>query len=160
MIARYVLALAALLAPALASAQTFATCSSGCPARYYWETAVPTTRAAPSAAPVDGTVGSGMKLTYVKGAWIELCAASGQTLSGAGSLQAYYYDPAIALWTRNPSLDLAVTVASTSCGGAACRCQTWGDLAVGASKSGYVLFATSGITVSAGTLAVYVNGSL
>lgn len=157
-----VLLLAVLLSPLGAFAQTYLACSGTgtCPAQYYWETAVPTTRAAPSAAPVDKTVGSGMKLNYVVGAWVSLCAASGQTLSGAGSLNAYYYDPGAALWMRDPDLDLAVSVTATSCAGAACRCQVWPDFAVPGNKPGYVLFATNAVTVSAGTLTVRVGGSL
>lgn len=147
------------LLPSIASAQTYLACSSNCPSRYYWETAVPTTRAAPSATPVDGTVNSGMKLNAVVGAYVSLCAASGQTLSGAGSLNAYYYDPGAALWMRDPDLDLSVSVGATSCAGAACRCQVWPDFAISSAKLGYVLYATNGITVSGGTLTVRVGGS-
>lgn len=76
------------IAPSVALAQpTYLACTSNCPSKYYWETA-PLTRAAPSAAPVQGTVGAGMLLTSVSGAYISLCAASGQTLAGAGTLQA------------------------------------------------------------------------
>lgn len=157
---KYLIVLALCLTPTLASAQTYLSCLTNCPARYYWETAVPTTRAAPSAAPVDGTVNSGMKLNYVTGAYVSLCAASGQTLSGAGTLAAYYYDTSVALWMRNPDLDLTVSVTATSCGGSPCRCQIWPDFPVDSSKGGYVLFATTGITVSAGTLTVRVGGSL
>lgn len=144
------------LAPSEADAQpTYLACSTGCPPRYYWETA-PLTRTAPSAVPVDGTVGSGMKLTYVTGAWISVCAASGQTLSGAGTLDAYFFDPAAGLWMRNDDLDLSVTVTA-----ATYRCQVWPDFAVSASKAGYVLYATNGITVSGGTtVVVRVSGSL
>lgn len=155
-----VLLLAMLLSPLGAFAQSYLACSSNCPSRYYWENGVSGTRSAPSSAPVDGTVGSGMKLNYVVGAWISLCAASGQTLSGAGTLDAYYYDPAAALWMRDPDLDLAVSVTATSCAGSACRCQVWPDYDIPANKAGYVLFATHGVTVSSGTLTVRVNGSL
>lgn len=150
------------LLPAVASAQTYLGCSgSSCPARYYWETDVPTTRAAPSAAPVDGTVGSGMKLNLVKGAWVELCAATGQTLGGAGTLEAYYYDPAVGLpWMRNPDLDLTVDLSATSCGGSPCRCRIWLDLPSGAIKPGYFLYATNGITVSGGLLTARIGGAL
>lgn len=152
--------LALFFAPFLASAQTYLACPAGGPSRCYYETAVPTTRAAPSATPVDGTVGSGMKMNFVTGAYVSLCAANGQTLSGAGTLDAYYYDLGAALWMRDPDLDLTVSVTGTSCGGAACRCQIWPDFDVAAVKGGYVLFATTGITVSAGTLTVRVGGSL
>ena len=153
----------ALLLPGASFAQTYLSCTAGagnCPARYYWETAVPTTRAAPSATPVDNQVSSGMKLNSVTGAWISLCAISGQTLSGAGTLDAYYYDMGAALWMRDPDLDRTVTVTATSCAGSPCRCQVWPDFPVDSSKGGYVLFATNGVTVSSGTLTVRIGGSL
>lgn len=158
---RYLAMIVVLLTPVAVLAQpTYLSCSSNCPSRYYWETA-PLTRAAPSAAPVDGTVGSGMKLNSIVGGWIELCAASGQTLSGAGTLDAYYYDLAAALWFRNPLLDLAVSVTATSCAGSPCRCQIFPDLPVAAVKGGYILYATNGVTVSGGTtVVVRVDGSL
>ena len=149
------------LAPQDTLAQpTYLACTSNCPAKYYWETA-PLTRAAPSATPVQGTVGAGMLLTNVKGAWISVCAESTRTLSGAGALNAYYYDPAVALWLRDPDLDLAITVTGTSCAGSGCRCQVWPDFLIAAGKGGYVLYATNSITVSGGTtVVVRVGGSL
>lgn len=148
------------LLPGLSFAQTYLSCSANCPGRYYWETAVPTTRAAPSAAPVDYTVGSGLKLNQVTGAYISLCAAEGETLSGAGTLDAYYYDVSASLWMRDPDIDLSVTVTATSCAGSPCRCQIWPDFPVDSKKAGYTLFATNGITVSGGTLTVRIGGSL
>lgn len=146
--------------PGVAAAQTYLSCSSNCPGRYYWETDVPTTRAAPSSAPVDYTVGSGLKLNQITGAYISLCAEEGETLSGAGTLDAYYYDVSAALWMRNPDIDLTVTVTATSCAGSPCRCQIWPDFPVDSKKGGYTLFATNGITVSGGTLTVRIGGSL
>jgi hypothetical protein len=158
---KWIVVVALFAIPGIAEAQpTYLACTTMCPAKYYWETA-PLTRAAPSATPVQGTVGAGMALSQVAGAWISVCAASGQTLSGAGTLDAYYYDPYAALWMRDPDLDLTVTVTATSCGGSPCRCQVWPDFQIGAGKGGTVLFATKSITVSGGTtVVVRVNGSL
>lgn len=95
------------------------------------------TRAAPSAAT------EGMLLTRVAGYRVSICAASGQTLSGAGSLQAYYFDPAREVWIRNPTLDRSVTVSGS-------RCQAFPD-ATTLVRFGRVLYATSSVTVSGGT---------
>lgn len=154
------IALALAFLPTIAFGQTYLACSSNCPSRYYWETA-PLTRTAPSATPVDGTVGSGLKLSLVVGGYISVCAASGQTLAGAGTLDAYYYHPGAALWMRNPGLDLTISVTATSCAGSPCRCQIFPDFSVGAPKAGYILYATNGVTVSGGTtVVVRVDGSL
>lgn len=104
------------------------------------------TAAAPSAST------DGMDSTGIKGYRVTLCATSGNTLSGAGTLHAYYFSvPAGGLWTRNPGLDLPVTVTATSCAGAACRCQTFPDLEAQSKIKGRVKWATSAVTVSGGT---------
>ncbi len=86
-----------------------------------------------------------------------LCAASGQTLSGAGSLRAYVRDERTGLVSRNPAADLAVSVTSTSCAGSACRCQHWDDRPLGYSF-GKVIYASDSVTVSSGTVTVYYRG--
>lgn len=105
------------------------------------------TRAAPSA------VTDGMFLKDVVGYRLTVCAASGQTLSGAGALRAWYYSYESGVWGRNPTLDQTITVTATSCAGAACRCQTFPDFEVVANQGGRVLFATDAVTVSGGTTA-------
>jgi hypothetical protein len=95
------------------------------------------TRAAPTL-PTEG-----MSLVGMFGYKLTVCAAAGQTLSGAGSLLAWDYNVDEGVWTRDPLLDLAVTVS----GG---RCQTWPDFPLGAGVD-RVLFAASGVTVSGGT---------
>ena len=44
----------------------------------------------------------GISLDNVQGFSITACAATGQTLSGAGVLTAYVYDDAVGLWSRLP----------------------------------------------------------
>lgn len=79
-----------------------------------------------------------------------VCASSGQTLSGAGSILAYWCDRGEEICMRNPSLDYSVTVTATSCNGSACQCQVFPDLQ-GGGGPGFIRYVPSGITVSAGT---------
>lgn len=103
------------------------------------------TRAAPSVStPKDWVSLSGAKAIRVS-----VCADSG-TLSGAGSLNAYVKGSAAAL--RNPGLDQAISVTTTSCAGAACTCEIFPDIEV-AVGVGEFTFALNGLTASAGTTA-------
>lgn len=107
--------------------------------------------AAGRAAPTPGST-EGLPLGSARGLRVTVCAASGNTLAGAGSVHIYYQDPQDLLWKRNPGLDLAISVTATACAGAACRCQAFPDLNVATySVGGRVLGAASGITLSAGT---------
>jgi hypothetical protein len=111
------------------------------PSRYLYENQA-LTRDAPT------LVTEGMSLTDangnpVRGFMVSVCAASAQTLSGAGYLRAWVYHPDAALWMRNLSLDLAVT--------ATVRCQAFPDLRTGYLRDRRVLFATDAVTVSGGT---------
>src|SRR4051812_46307439 len=97
------------------------------PVRYFHESQS-LTRGAPTLAT------EGMSLVGVKGFRVSICAQSGQTLSGAGSLRAYLYHSDAALWMRNPSLDLSVTAAGV-------RCQAFPDFVTGADPGNHrVLF--------------------
>lgn len=109
-----------------------------------WSEAQALTRAIPAIA----TATDWVPLTGIRAFDVEVCAESGQTLSGAGSLQCYRKGAVAAL--RNPSLDLNITVTATSCAGAPCRCQTFPNFktAVGI---GAFMFAASAVTVSGGT---------
>lgn len=145
---RLVVCLAVLLAVP-AAAQTLVPCTSSCPARLYWESQ-PLTRAAPTAAPSAGTVGSGMSLAGVYGARVSLCPAAGQTLTGEGTLRAYYWHNSVGTWMRNPDLDLSVGSATTT----ANPCRVWPDWTTGVRGGGYVLYATDAVGVSGGTAVV------
>jgi hypothetical protein len=94
------------------------------------------TRAAPT------TAAEGQALSAAKGLRVTVCAAAGQTLSGAGTLRAWYYG---AVWGRNSALDQAVPAAA-----AGVRCWTFPDLQVHV-RAGRVLFAADSVTVSGGT---------
>lgn len=99
-----------------------------------------------SAGSCSGTAPStsteGMSLGGVGGFRLSICAASGQTLSGTGTMQAYDYVVAEGLWSRDVGLDQTVTATG--------RCQTFPDFIVGG-RFDRVRFVSSAVTVSAGT---------
>lgn len=113
-------------------------------------------RAVPVAADFDATNTDGSrKALSLAGAskfQVSVCAASGQTLSGAGTLNAYLYDRTRQKVKRNPAIDLTVTVTATSCQGAACRCQQFPvQEAANIPAGDALIYATSAVTVSSGT---------
>lgn len=67
-------------------------------------------------------------------------------LSGAGTMQAWYYHGLTGQWTRDPTLDKDISVTSTSCAGGPCSCETFPDDAVGG-QFDRVKFVPSGVTV-------------
>jgi hypothetical protein len=86
----------------------------------------------------------GMRMSSTKGYRVSVCAVSGQTLSGAGTLLAWRYNAARLLWERNKDLDRAVAVSGV-------RCAAFADTPVPAQiVSDRVLYAASGVTVSGG----------
>lgn len=102
-----------------------------------WSESQALTRAAPT------LTTEGLDLSDIAGFRVTVCAASGQTLAGAGALQAYVYDNDLALWTRNPSLDITISTAGA-------RCLTFADIQT-VVATGRGLFAATGVTVSGGT---------
>jgi hypothetical protein len=94
---------------------------------------------------------AGMSLAYVDSFRLGVCAASGQTLSGAGSMLAVWGNSAVNLPFRNNALDQLVTTSGS-------RCATFPDIVVGevTPEPDYVIFEASGVTVSGGAaLSVY-----
>ena len=99
------------------------------------------TRSDPAAADIVDTIS--MSLANVVGFRVSVCAESTRTLTG-GTLLAWVYNPEVSLWMRNPDLDLVVT-------NVAKRCRAFPDQRVSAKQGARVLYATSSVTVSAGT---------
>jgi hypothetical protein len=99
------------------------------------------TRVAPT---TDAT--EGLNLDGLKGFRVCVAAASAQTLSGAGTLDAYLYDYNTARWAINPGLAL-----TQSTSGVRDRCFPDQRVSV---PTGRVLYAANGITVSGGTTVV------
>jgi hypothetical protein len=117
-----------------------ATLNSGQTATETFGTTSPVTGAAPTA--VDGTDGQPVQ---------DFCAitvvaqvASGQTLSGAGTLQCYVFDPVVALWARRVEADLAVnvTIATT-------RQQCW-NVEIKAPRGQYYKWVPNAVTFAGG----------
>lgn len=102
------------------------------------------TRAAPT------TNSEGMQLGNVSGYRISICADSGQTLSGAGTIDIYWYSYDAALWMRNRDLALNVTASGV-------RCQVFADNRVAAKLGGRLLPAANAVTVSAGSVTIRVD---
>jgi hypothetical protein len=105
---------------------------------------------ASDAAPVQG-VSTGLDLMNINGWRLSTCATSGNTLSGAGTFLAYVISENTGVIMRDPALDFAVTVTSTSCGGSPCRCQVFPDVQEVMQGGGQLYYQASGVTVSGGT---------
>lgn len=102
---------------------------------------------------VPTSTSNGMQLYGVQGFRLTVCAPSGQTLSGAGTMQAYLCDAAKSVCSRNKGLDVTVNASSV-------RCQVFPDFTVGVVPwaDSTVEFVASGVTVSSGTpLTVYLD---
>jgi hypothetical protein len=91
----------------------------------------------------------GTNLANVGAVVVTACAASTKTLSGAGNLRAYVYDPTTALWARAPDLDLATGTASV-------RCVTWPAIYV-PGPAGRVAWVTDTVTASSNSVTVYIK---
>jgi hypothetical protein len=117
-------------------------------------TSSPVTRTAPTVG-ADGAL-AGVTLAFPaqgsqgaqRGLNVTICSATGTTLSGAGQIKFFSYDPSTPEWAEVP--DLAVSVTSTA------RCQTFLGLNVVAAR-GRLMAVASGVTFSAGSagLTVY-----
>lgn len=111
------------------------------------------TATAPTAA-TDFTTANSLDLSKVEGFRVEVCAASGQTLGGAGSVDAYLTN-AFGEVLRGKGADNPISVSATSCGGSACRCQVFPDQWVnGSAAGGRVMYIPNGVTVSGGSTVV------
>lgn len=95
-----------------------------------------------------------MDLTGVGSITVTLCAATGATLSGAGTVRAYSWVDSSAPRSRNPDLDLAVSVTA-----ATAQCQTWPAIYVPGPR-GLASWVVDGVTTSnSGATTIYVMAS-
>lgn len=85
----------------------------------------------------------GQALKNFQALTIQAVAANGQTLS-AGTLNAWFYDPVVAVWARVPALDLVIATSGV-------QSVAWPALPVIGPRNARYLWATSGLTVSGGT---------
>lgn len=95
----------------------------------------------------------GFSLTGFKGLRVTLCAASGQTLSGSGTLRARYLSPkAGSRWAKGGGRDLVIPSAA-----AGASCWTFDDMDITV-DSGRALWIADGVTASGGsTCILYVD---
>lgn len=141
--------LARALAPLLALAvlSTSAIALAQAPRRFSKAVAISgtATDSAPSSAPTSTTA---LNLFGVTSFRITVCADSGQTLSGGGTVDIWLYNPTISLWTWNEDLTQDIGTGGT-------RCQVFPDLDAGrlmTGASGFYLFPRiNGATASGGT---------
>jgi len=104
------------------------------------------TAAAPSAA------SDGVLLKDIDSLVVVVEANSGQTLSGAGNLRCYLYDPLVAGWFRVTANDQAVTTSGV-------RRVGYSLDVIGCRTGSRVVFVTDSVTVSSGTtVRVYLLG--
>ena len=112
---------------------------------YSYEVHASGTGSAPSGATDGQPVGDLIAVTVVA------AADSGQTLSGAGTLQAYIYDASTGLWSRMPGADLSVT-------SSAVRSMAFQALDVLGGRAGRVKWVPTGVTISSGGVTVHQLG--
>lgn len=105
-----------------------------------------TTRAAPTTDATDG-----ISCTDLSELVIVLEADSGQTLSGAGTLDCYVYDTAWAAWVLVP--DAAKSVPASASG---LRRIGFAVLDIPSAR-GRIMYAANSVTVSSGSVTVYLN---
>lgn len=130
-----------LLFPLLASAQTL-------PGRVRRFPAATTCGSTTCSGSAPSAASDGVALQAATGLRLRLCADSGQTLSGAGTLSAYVRDETDGLWTRVPALDKTVPASASGL-----RCVGWDENAV-LLPYGATVYVPAGVTVSGGNLTV------
>lgn len=109
----------------------------------YEETQTCTAGTCAGTTPSSTAVGASM--AWVNNYRLRVCAASGQTLSGAGTMQTWFCDVTSRLCYRDPGLDQGVSVSGQ-------QCQLFPDLTVGyiTPAADTVEYVASGVTVSGG----------
>lgn len=100
---------------------------------------------------------AGMVMSLVTAYRLSICAWSGQTLSGAGTMRGVWGDSVHSLPIRNADLD--ATIDSSANG---VQCETWNDILVPAQtpEPDYAFFYPNGVTVSGvdgGPITVYLT---
>jgi hypothetical protein len=106
-----------------------------------WSEAQALTRATPT---TDGTIG--LDLSSSIAFMVVLDAPTGQTLSGGGEVDLYYYDATLAAWYPGPATGNWTSL-SECAGKARCVHGTY-DVTM---PRGKVIAVTNGVTVSSGT---------
>lgn len=119
---------------------------------YYSRSAVIATDAVPTNASPT------FDLMNVNGWRLQVCAPSGMTLGGSGTFHTYLISNKSGNVHRNPDLDKTITVTSTSCEGAPCRCEVWTDVDQRAQLGGGLYYVASGVTITDVDGGVFTDG--
>jgi hypothetical protein len=94
----------------------------------------------------------GMPLINVSAVAVVAAADSGQTLSGAGALHVYVYDPGVGAWARCQDCgEPAVTLSSV-------RYQAFAPFQALVKRGGRIALVPVGVTVSSGGVTIYLTG--
>lgn len=113
------------------------------PQRFSHYTVACTTGTCTASAPSAAT--DGMSLSGVASWRVQICSPTGTTLSGAGTVRIYIYNPDSALWSENIEHRKSQTVSGE-------RCSAFGDFLVGPALHGYRLkIVLNGVTASGST---------
>jgi hypothetical protein len=119
-----------------------ATTNNGTTASETFGTTSPVTGSAPTLAT------DGQPIADLDAITLVIDAGTGVTLSGAGSLLAYMYDPTVAVWARASDYDITVTATT--------RAQAFASFDVIAGRGARLKFIPSAVTFSAGSAGVLV----
>lgn len=95
------------------------------------------------------TDGVSLVSAVYRGLTITVCADSGQTLSGAGTLTAYSRDPSVGLWASLPDLNISMSTSAR-------RCQSFASPSI-LVPAGRITWVPTGVTVSGGGVTVYIS---
>jgi len=117
-------------------------------------TTSPATRTAPTIAGDGATAGLALNnpqlaanQSGLAGIVVTVCSATGTTLSGAGTIEFYVYDPMLPEWSYWKTGSVSVTATS--------RCQTFDGIWIPVAR-GQVMAVATGVTFSAGSAGVTV----
>lgn len=92
------------------------------------------------------------------GAWdVVIEADSGQTLSGAGTVQAWIYDDTVAGWCRAPEFDVTVPAGVASIRRYYPLAGSPGKGIPVITQRGRIGYTVSGVTISSGGVTIYIN---
>ena len=102
----------------------------------------------------------GVSIDRAQAVQVTLSADASQTLSGAGTLECYYYSPFAALWSRLKSWDLSVATEGIAAG--TYRSMTFSANTPGFGqpvihRGGRLAWVPNGVTISAGGCTVWID---
>jgi len=100
----------------------------------------------------------GLLLDRLTGWDVLVQADSGQTLSGAGTLQAWVYDPIQLVWARAPDYDISVPASLASIRNFYPLAGSPGKGVPVIASQGRIGYTPNGVTISSGGVTIYITG--